>query len=40
MDVRGLAGRASAQVEEFVAGPVRTALAAHPGRAAIANLRV
>ena len=40
MDVRGLAGRASAQVDEFIAGPVRSALAAHPHRVATANLRV
>ena len=40
MDVRGLAGRASAQVDEFIAGPVRSALAAHPNRVATANLRV
>jgi len=40
MDVHGLAGRASAQVGEFIDGPVRSALAAHPGRAAAASLRV
>jgi adenylosuccinate lyase len=40
MDVPGLAGRAAAQVEEFVAGPVRAALAACPGRAAESALRV
>jgi len=40
MDVPGLAGRASAQVEEFVSGPVRAALAANPGRAAESRLRV
>jgi len=40
MDRHGLAGRASAQVQEFIAGPVAGALAAHPGRAAHATLRV
>jgi adenylosuccinate lyase len=40
MDVPGLAGRASAQVEEFVTGPVREALAACPKRAAESALRV
>ena len=40
MDVPGLAGRASAQVEEFIAGPVRTALAECPDRAAESALRV
>ena len=40
MDVPGLAGRAAAQVEEFIAGPVRTALAACPTRAAESSLRV
>jgi adenylosuccinate lyase len=40
MDVPGLAGRAAAQVEEFVAGPVREALAACPARAAESALRV
>lgn len=40
MDVPGLAGRASAQVEEFIAGPVRTALAKCPLRAAESALRV
>jgi len=40
MDVPGLAGRAAAQVEEFIAGPVREALAACPTRAAESALRV
>jgi len=40
MDVPGLAGRAAAQVEEFVAGPVRAALAATTARAAESRLRV
>jgi len=40
MDVPGLAGRAAAQVEEFVTGPVRAALAAAPARAAESALRV
>ena len=40
MDVPGLAGRAAAQVEEFVAGPVRTALATTTTRAAESRLRV
>jgi adenylosuccinate lyase len=40
MDVPGLAGRASAQVEEFVTGPVREALAACPKRATESALRV
>ena len=40
MDVPGLAGRASAQVEEFITGPVRTALAECPDRAAESALRV
>ena len=40
MDRHGLAGRASAQVQEFIAGPVAGALAAHPGRADHATLRV
>ena len=40
MDVPGLAGRAAAQVEEFVAGPVHEALAACPARAAESALRV
>ena len=40
MDVPGLAGRAAAQVQEFVTGPVREALAACPSRAADSALRV
>ena len=40
MDVPGLAGRAAAQVEEFVAGPVRTALATTTTRASESRLRV
>ncbi|MFM8892958.1 MAG: adenylosuccinate lyase [Planctomycetia bacterium] len=40
MDVPGLAGRAAAQVQEFVSGPVREALAACPSRAAESALRV
>ena len=40
MDVPGLAGRAAAQVEEFIAGPVRAALDACPTRAAESALRV
>ena len=40
MDTHGLAGRASAQVEEFVNGPVRAALAANPARAAESRLKV
>jgi adenylosuccinate lyase len=40
MDVPGLAGRASAQVEEFVTGPVRAALAATPARPPESRLRV
>ena len=40
MDRHGLAGRASAQVQEFIAGPVAGALASHPGRAGHATLRV
>ena len=40
MDVPGLAGRAAAQVEEFITGPVRAALAACPTRAAESALRV
>jgi cell division protease FtsH len=38
--VLGLAGRAAAQVEEFIAGPVRAALDACPTRAAESALRV
>jgi adenylosuccinate lyase len=40
MDVRGLAGRAAAQVEEFVAGAVRTALADCPVRGPEEQLKV
>jgi len=40
MDVHGLAGRASAQVEEFLTGPVHEALQAHPTRAAESALKV
>jgi adenylosuccinate lyase len=40
MDVPGLAGRAAAQVEEFITGPVREALATCPTRAAESALRV
>jgi adenylosuccinate lyase len=40
MEVQGLAGRAAAQVEEFVAGPVAAALQACPHRAREAALRV
>jgi hypothetical protein len=40
MDVPGLAGRAAAQVEEFISGPVRAALAECPTRAAESALRV
>ena len=40
LDGRGLAGRAPQQVEEFVEGPVRAALAACPHRAADSALRV
>ena len=40
MDVPGLAGRAAAQVEEFIGGPVRAALAECPTRAAESALRV
>ncbi len=39
-DVPGLAGRAAAQVEEFIAGPVCEALAACPTRVADEALRV
>ena len=40
MESQGLAGRASAQVDEFLAGPVREALRRNPGRAAAASLHV
>jgi adenylosuccinate lyase len=40
MDVPGLAGRSAAQVEEFVAGPVRAALQTTTARAAESRLRV
>ena len=40
MEVQGLAGRAAAQVEEFVAGPVAEALKACPQRAGESALRV
>jgi adenylosuccinate lyase len=40
MESQGLAGRASAQVEEFIAGPVREALRRNPARAAAAALHV
>ena len=40
MEVQGLAGRAAAQVEEFVAGPVAEALRACPQRAGESALRV
>jgi len=40
MEPQGLAGRAAAQVEEFVAGPVKSMLAAHPRRAVLSALRV
>ena len=40
MESQGLAGRASAQVEEFLAGPVREALRRNPARAAAAALHV
>ncbi|MEI8070489.1 MAG: adenylosuccinate lyase [Planctomycetota bacterium] len=40
LESRGLAGRASAQVEEFISGPVQAALAAHPLRASESVLRV
>ena len=40
MEVKGLAGRAAAQVEEFVAGPVAEALRACPQRAGESALRV
>jgi adenylosuccinate lyase len=40
MDVRGLAGRAAAQVDEFVAGAVRTALADCPVRGPEEQLKV
>jgi len=40
LDSRSLAGRASAQVEEFISGPVQAALAAHPQRAGESALRV
>lgn len=40
MDGIGLAGRAPEQVDEFVNGPVKDALAACPRRAAAAALRV
>jgi adenylosuccinate lyase len=40
MEVQGLAGRASAQVDEFIAGPVAEALRACPHRTGEADLRV
>ncbi|MDA0969689.1 MAG: adenylosuccinate lyase, partial [Planctomycetota bacterium] len=40
MEPKGLAGRAAEQVVEFVEGPVRAALAAHPARLSEAELRV
>ena len=40
MESQGLAGRASAQVDEFLAGPVREALGRNPARAATAALHV
>jgi adenylosuccinate lyase len=40
MEVQGLAGRAAAQVEEFIAGPVAAALKACPHRAGESMLRV
>ncbi len=40
MEVQGLAGRAAAQVDEFIAGPVAEALKACPNRANEAPLKV
>jgi len=40
LDARGLTGRSAAQVEEFVGGPVRAALARHPARGPEAALKV
>ena len=40
MEVQGLAGRAAAQVDEFLAGPVAEALKACPYRASESALRV
>lgn len=40
MEVQGLAGRAAAQVDEFIAGPVAEALKACPHRGGEATLRV
>jgi adenylosuccinate lyase len=40
LDTRDLAGRATAQVEEFLAGPVRAALDRHPARGPEAALKV
>ena len=40
MEPKGLAGRAPEQVVEFVEGPVREALAAHPARLTESELRV
>jgi adenylosuccinate lyase len=40
MEPKGLAGRAAEQVVEFVEGPVRAALAAHPARLTEVELRV
>ncbi|MFM7033762.1 MAG: adenylosuccinate lyase [Planctomycetia bacterium] len=40
MEVHGLAGRAAAQVDEFIAGPVAEALKACPHRAGESDLRV
>ena len=40
MEVQGLAGRAAAQVEEFIAGPVAEALRSCPQRAGESALRV
>ncbi|NQW49359.1 MAG: hypothetical protein HQ464_16485 [Planctomycetes bacterium] len=40
MEPQGLVGRAAAQVEEFIAGPVQSMLTAHPRRAVLSALRV
>lgn len=40
LETRDLAGRSAAQVEEFIAGPVRAALARHPARGPEVALKV
>ena len=40
MEVHGLAGRAAAQVDEFISGPVAEALRSCPHRAGESALRV